>query len=61
MLRSKQRASNQSREHPTRRRWTRRNGEAVAGVRDALARVIADGSHSDRSLAIESIRAVDRG
>ena len=28
---------------------------------DALARVIADGSHTDRSRAIEAIRAVDRG
>ena len=35
--------------------------EAVAGARNALARVIADGSHGDRSCAIEAIRAVDRG
>ena len=35
--------------------------EAVAGARDALARVIADGSHSDRSHAIEAIQAIDRG
>ena len=54
MLRSKQKASNHK-EMDTQER------EAVAGVRDALARVIADGSHSDRSFAIESIRAVDRG
>ena len=35
--------------------------EAVAAVRDTLARVIADGSHADRSNAIDSIQAVDRG
>ena len=35
--------------------------EAVAGVRDTLARVLADGGHSDRSRAIESIQAIDRG
>ena len=35
--------------------------EAVAGVREALARVIADGNHSDRSSAIDSIQAIDRG
>ena len=35
--------------------------EAVAAVRDSLARVIADGSHSDRSCAIEAIQAIDRG
>ena len=35
--------------------------EAVAAVRDTLARVIADGSHSDRSHAIEAIQAIDRG
>ena len=35
--------------------------EAVAAVRNALARVIADGSHSDRSSAIEAIQAIDRG
>ena len=35
--------------------------EAVAAVRDGLARVIADGSHADRSHAIEAIRAIDRG
>lgn len=35
--------------------------EAVAAVRDALAQVIADGSHADRSQAIEAIQAIDRG
>lgn len=35
--------------------------EAVAAVRDTLARVIADGSHADRSHAIEAIQTVDRG
>lgn len=35
--------------------------EAVAAVRDALARVIADGVHDDRARAIEAIRAIDRG
>ena len=35
--------------------------EAVAGARDALARVIADGAHVDRSRALESMRALDRG
>lgn len=35
--------------------------EAVAAVRDTLARVIADGSHADRSHAIEAIQAIDRG
>ena len=35
--------------------------QAVAAVRDTLARVIADGSHADRSYAIEAIQAVDRG
>ena len=54
MLRSKQRASNQEAIDTQER-------EAVAGARDALARVIADGSHTDRSRAIEAIRAVDRG
>ncbi len=54
MLRSKQRASNQ-------KAMDTQEQEAVAGARDALARVIADGSHTDRSRAIEAIRAVDRG
>ena len=35
--------------------------QAVAAVRDTLARVIADGSHTDRSYAIEAIQAIDRG
>ena len=35
--------------------------EAVAAVRDTLARVISDGSHEDRSHAIEAIQAIDRG
>lgn len=35
--------------------------EAVAAVRDGLARVIADGSHADRSFAIEAIQSIDRG
>ena len=35
--------------------------EAVAAVRDSLARVIADGSHADRSHAIEAIQSIDRG
>ncbi len=35
--------------------------QAVAAARDTLARVIADGSHSDRSHAIEAIQALDRG
>ena len=35
--------------------------EAVAAVRDTLARVIADGSHADRSHAIEAIQSIDRG
>ena len=35
--------------------------EAVAAVRDTLAQVIADGSHADRSQAIEAIQAIDRG
>ena len=35
--------------------------EAVAAVRDALARVIAEGNHSDRSCAIDAIQAIDRG
>ncbi|MDE0606986.1 MAG: hypothetical protein OXH78_07525 [Acidimicrobiaceae bacterium] len=34
---------------------------AVAGARNALAQVIADGSHSDRSCAIEAIQSIDRG
>ena len=34
--------------------------EAVAAVRDTLARVIADGSHADRSHAIEAIQSIDR-
>ena len=34
---------------------------AVAAVRDTLAQVIADGSHADRSHAIEAIQAIDRG
>ena len=54
MLRSKHKASNQKAIDTQER-------EAVAGARDALARVIADGSHADRSRAIEAIRAVDRG
>ena len=54
MLRSKHKASNQKAVDTQER-------EAVAGARDALARVIADGSHADRSRAIEAIRAVDRG
>ncbi len=35
--------------------------EAVSAVRDALARVIASGSHNDRAFAIEAIRAIDLG
>lgn len=35
--------------------------EAVAAVRDTLARVIADGSQADRSHAIKAIRSIDRG
>ena len=35
--------------------------EAVAGARDSLARVIADGNHADRSRAIEATQAIDRG
>lgn len=35
--------------------------EAVAAVRDTLARVIAQGSHADRSQAIDAIKAIDRG
>jgi len=35
--------------------------EAVAAARDGLARVIAEGSHTDRSRAIEAIQAIDRG
>ena len=35
--------------------------EAVAGARDALARVIASGSHAERSPSIESVRALDLG
>ncbi len=35
--------------------------EAVAGARNALAQVIAEGSHTDRSRAIEAIRSIDRG
>ena len=35
--------------------------ETVAAVRDTLAQVIADGSHADRSQAIEAIQAIDRG
>ena len=54
MLRSKQKASNK-------KAMDTQEREAVAGARDALARVIADGSHADRSRAIEAIRAVDRG
>ena len=54
MLRSKHKASNQ-------KAIVTQEREAVAGARDALARVIADGSHADRSRAIEAIRAVDRG
>ena len=54
MLRSKQKASNQ-------KAMDTQEREAVAGARDSLARVIADGSHTDRSRAIEAIRAVDRG
>ena len=54
MLRSKHKASNEKAIDTQER-------EAVAGARDALARVIADGSHADRSRAIEAIRAVDRG
>ena len=54
MLRSKQKASNQ-------KAMDTQEREAVAGARDSLARVIADGSHADRSCAIEAIRAVDRG
>lgn len=53
-LRPKQRASD-------RRAMETQEREAVAGARDALARLIADGSHTDRSRAIEAIRAVDRG
>ena len=53
-LRSKQKASSQ-------KAMDAREREAVAGARDALARVIADGSHAERSRAIESVRALDRG
>ena len=35
--------------------------EAVAGARSALAQVIADGNHSDRSRAIDAIGSIDRG
>ena len=54
MWRSNQKTSN-------RKPMDNQEQEAVAGARDALARVIADGSHSDRSLAIEAIQAMDRG
>ena len=54
MLRSKHKTPNQKAIDTQER-------EAVAGARDTLARVIADGSHADRSRAIEAIRAVDRG
>lgn len=53
-LRSKQKA-------PSRKAMDAQEREAVAGARDALARVIADGGHADRSRAIESVRALDRG
>ena len=35
--------------------------EAVAGARDTLARVIAEGGHTDRSYAIDAIQSIDRG
>lgn len=35
--------------------------QAVAGARDALARVISGGSHADRSHAIKAIQSIDRG
>ena len=35
--------------------------EAVAGARSALAQIIAEGSHDDRSRAIEAIRSLDGG
>ncbi len=39
----------------------RQEFEAVSAARDALARVIASGSHNDRAFAIEAIQAIDRG
>ena len=51
---SKQKASNKEAKDGHER-------EAVAGARDVLARVIADGNHADRSHAIKAIRAIDRG
>ena len=59
MWRSNQKTSN--RNTPDRKAMDRQELEAVAAVRDTLARVIADGSHSDRSQAIEAIQAIDRG
>ena len=53
-LRSKQKASNKEAMEGHER-------EAVAGARDVLARVIADGGHADRSHAIKAIQAIDRG
>ncbi len=35
--------------------------QAVAGARDALARVISGGSQADRSHAIKAIQSIDRG
>ena len=59
MRRSNQKSSNRKR--PDSKAMDRQELEAVAAVRDTLAQVIADGSHSDRSHAIESIQAIDRG
>ena len=59
MWRSNQKTSN--RKTSDRKEMDRQEVEAVAAVRDTLARVIAGGSHSDRSHAIEAIQAIDRG
>ena len=59
MRRSNQKTSN--RKTLDRKAMDRQELEAVAAVRDTLARVIAGGSHSDRSQAIEAIQAIDRG
>ena len=59
MWRSNQKTSN--RKTSEGKAMDRQELEAVAAVRDTLARVIADGSHSDRSQAIEAIQAIDRG
>ncbi|MCY4069616.1 MAG: hypothetical protein OXE79_11015 [Acidimicrobiaceae bacterium] len=46
---------------PSKKDADRQELEAVSAVRDALARVIAGGSHSDRACAIGAIQAIDRG